>query len=188
MTGFLEVLAKAIIQETSFLEKTLEKKLEELGREAISGILAGSPIGTGMAAAGRVGSAMQTFGTSGTNALRNDWLNAIRPSAGPGTKILASVERALGRYTRPSDKKVRGGTWHSSRQQWLDESWKHNWRSQPRDARGRWVPGRLTYPLAVQPKVSRRIKRIRQMRRTQQKAGRKIAKTIVASWGRNNGN
>jgi|SRR6188508_1478372 hypothetical protein len=70
--------------------------------------------------------------------------------------------------------------WASSREDWLGNQWKHDWRSQPRNALGKWIPGRLS---AIESqlqykgkKAGRRTKRRRRLRRAARLRGRKMAK------------
>lgn len=61
-------------------------------------------------------------------------------------------------------------TWQNSRQKWLDAAWRHDWRSQPRDPTGRWIPGRLKHPY-----MTRGARKIRSKRRaTARKAARQF--------------
>lgn len=70
--------------------------------------------------------------------------------------------------------------WATSRDDWLNNKWRHDWRSQPRDVFGKWVPGRLTTAAAALQykgkKIGRRTKRRRQLRRLARLRGRKAAK------------
>ena len=62
-----------------------------------------------------------------------------------------------------------GRTWSSSRREWLDAGWRHDWRSQPRDKHGKWIPGRLKHPY-----MTKGARKIRSKRRA---AARKAAKS-----------
>jgi hypothetical protein len=77
--------------------------------------------------------------------------------------------------------------WARGRDDWLDNHWKHDWRSQPRDALGKWVPGRLTYvETQLQykgKKAGRRTKRRRALRRQARRRGRRAAKMAFRMGG-----
>jgi hypothetical protein len=77
--------------------------------------------------------------------------------------------------------------WAKGRDDWLDNHWKHDWRSQPRDAMGKWVPGRLTYVQAQLQykgkKAGRRTKRRRALRRRSRLRGRRAAKMAFKMGG-----
>jgi hypothetical protein len=72
--------------------------------------------------------------------------------------------------------------WATSRNDWLDNHWRHDWRSQPRDVAGKWVPGRLPYiatQLQMKGKTTgRRTLRRRRLRRQARLRGRKAAKRM----------
>ena len=79
--------------------------------------------------------------------------------------VIDRVEHYLGGSKHAADDKDKdkeqGGkkSWRQSREEWLDSAWRHNWRSQPRDAHGRWTPGRLKHPYMTQG--ARKIRRKR---------------------------
>jgi hypothetical protein len=128
----------------------IEKKIEDLGSEAILNLISGSPIGAGLSAIKRFESALG--------------VDAGKP--------------------RKKFQWQRGG-WAKSRQDWLDEGWKHDWRSQPRNFIGWWVPGRLPYPVVTVAKVSRKKRRARKLHRFYREAGRRAVSDMrKSSWSR----
>jgi hypothetical protein len=72
--------------------------------------------------------------------------------------------------------------WAKGRDDWLDNHWRHDWRSQPRNAIGKWIPGRLPYvPTYLQTKgktIGRKTKRRRKLRRQARLRGRRMAKRM----------
>jgi hypothetical protein len=72
--------------------------------------------------------------------------------------------------------------WAKGRDDWLDNHWRHDWRSQPRNALGKWIPGRLPYiPTYLQTKgktIGRKTKRRRKLRRQARLRGRRMAKRM----------
>lgn len=179
-------LATALVEgDDSLLVKLLTDKVEQLGRDLISDVIGATAFGAGLSATRRFGRAVETGGASELNRLRDQWLNTVRPARLPG---LRGLQKVLDYQNRPrrTFKWQRGG-WARSRQEWLDEGWRHDWRSQPRDLRGRWIPGRLDYPLQTKLRVSRRLRRLRRVRNANRRVGRAMARGIVSSWGQDGG-
>lgn len=172
-TGILSKLATALINgDENLIEKLIEKKLEDLGEDVIMQLV-GGPLATAM----RVSKAVETGGASEFNRLRNQWLQGIKPPSLAGTGTIGRLQKAFERnkhlLMRPEGK---WQTWRKSRGEWLDESWRHDWRSQPRDPQtGEWVPGRLKHPY-----ISKGARRLRLKRR---KAAREMAKAALNNDG-----
>jgi hypothetical protein len=105
-----------------------------------------------------VSRAIETGGKSELNRMRSQWLSAVTPAPLPGQGFINRVQNTFQKnahlLTRPEGKWQK---WSRSRQQWLDESYRHDWRTQPRDVRGRWKPGRLRSPYV--PRTRRRLRR-----------------------------
>lgn len=129
------------------------------------------------------------------NALGREVLNKFRPEElgkgviEKGLERIFSGEQSTDRRGGPQwrQAKWQRGGWAASREQWLNEGWKHDWRSQPRDAQGRWIRGRLSYNVAPDWSTSRRVKEVRKFRRKYRKAGRQAVKGYYSSWGRTDG-
>jgi hypothetical protein len=129
---------------------------------------------------------------------RDQWLNAIlRPLQQlPGPLGTFANAAGLGSYSQVpmGQRGAHAGPawqrtdWAASRQDWLDNKWKHDWRSQPRDILGRWMPGRLDYiPSALQythSRAGRVLRKRRQQQRARRAAYRPLARQFIASWGR----
>src|SRR4029077_20078666 len=124
--------------------KVLVKKLQSLGEDLIMGYI-GGPLGV----AQRISQAVATSVQSEFDRTRTQFLNSLKPAPSP----YATTIRKIGGLFEARAKRVRryrpgswqASSWAASRQDWLDNRWHHDWRSQPRDERGRWVPGRLEY-------------------------------------------
>src|SRR4029077_17645418 len=125
--------------------KILVKQLQSAGEDLIM-----DAIGGPLCAAKRVAEAVRTGGQSEFDRTRTEFLHSLKPSTSfPGSGIIRTVgglfekrAKRVGRY-RPGT--WQASSWASSREDWLQNRWMHDWRSQPRDERGRWVPGRLQY-------------------------------------------
>lgn len=169
----LKQLGAALVAgDENILERLVAKKLEGLGEELIMSLL---PQGTGVI--GRVAQAVATGGQSELNRVRSQWLSSLTPQRLPGQGMLGRLENAFLKnehlLNRPSGKWQK---WSKSRQEWLDEKWRHDWRTQPRDWHGRWSPGRLRHPY-----ISKGARRIRRVRRREARAA---VRGIMSSWGR----
>lgn len=171
----------------SIIKDLLENKIEEVVEHVVMEVIHAtgeSPLGTGLEIAERAEKFFKSGGASEVNiALGRLGLSSLRGAV----NLIAHPPTA-----RREPQWVRSG-WAKSRQEWLNESWRHDWRSQPRDLKGRWIPGRLPYPVAGAPRkgtkwgVSRRGRQIlarRRMKNKYRKIGRKIGRDFVASWGR----
>jgi hypothetical protein len=186
--GFVTKVVASLLQGGA-IDDLLTKKLEDLGEDFIRNQLSG-PLG----ALAKVGGG----GDFDFAEQRDAWLNKISKSALPSlpnlphqnllNKIFSIVEQA-----RPAVKKKRGNwraksawqrsSWARSRNDWLDNHWKHDWRSQPRNPiTGQWMPGRLEQIDAARTakgkQVGRRTKRRRNLRRQARTRGRKAARKM----------
>jgi hypothetical protein len=169
----LAKLADALLRgDDNILTQMLEKKLESLGEDVISQLVSG-PLGT----ANRIAEAVKTGGASEFERQRREWLGSITPAPLPGTSLINRLTNAFEKnahlLTKPSGKFVR---WDRTRKQWLDESYRHDWRTQRRDRHGRWIEGRTRYPY-----VPKRTRRERSMRR---RAVRRMTRQIMKEMNR----
>jgi hypothetical protein len=98
---------------------------------------------------------------------------------GGGTLVRLRSSQSRRRNTR-----WRRGGWASSRQQWNADRWKHDWLSQPRNAIGEWIPGRLPYPVTTVSHLSRRVRRQRRARRRYRAAHGQKNGAIMSSWSK----
>ena len=143
-TGILGSLAKSLFNgEANFLEDLVEKKISDLGKDLINNLISSSPIGIGL----QVAKQLEGGGANEFKRMRDAWLNSLQPTS-PHSGLLGRINNNFQKQViGASQEQMPGGpgkwTWSKSRREWLDESWKHNWRSQPRDSRGRWIKGRL---------------------------------------------
>lgn len=175
--GTLGTIADALIRgDDNLISRMVERKLENLGQNMIRELM---PVGTGaFATSSRIEQAVRTRGASEFNRIRSQWLNSLAPPPLPGAGILNRLQNAYRKAafeaSRPQGKHW---VWSRSRREWLDQSWKHDWRSQPRDVRGRWIPGRLRHPY-----VSKGVRRLRAKRRA-------VARAAVRdAWRNDSGN
>lgn len=145
VTGILGQLAKSLLNgETNFVEDLVEKKVADLGKDLIANLISASPLGVALQVAKQV----EGGGASEFKRMRDAWLNSLQPTA-PHSGLLGKIGNNFQRQfvgasqSQGAPEGPGKWTWSKSRREWLDESWKHNWRSQPRDRRGRWIKGRL---------------------------------------------
>lgn len=185
----LAQLARVVIgfSPSNDIEALVQKKLENLGEEFLMEFI-GGPFGAG-AAFGATQRISQAIGTGALGELAGLGESAIRralPAPLPGSSLLNKVQDALSRRGHGSRRShaAWGRTdWATSRNDWLDNRWQHDWRSQPRDEHGRWVPGRLNYiEQAMQYRGShagrRKLSRLK-ARRLGRRIGRQTAKRLL---------
>lgn len=165
-TGILGQLAKALLNgEVNFIEALVEKKAADLGKDLIDNLISSSPLGIGLQIAKRV----EGGGSNEFKRMRDAWLNSLQPTS-PHSGLLGRIgnnfqKQFAGSQSQGAPEGPGKWTWSRSRQEWLDESWKHNWRSQPRDRRGRWIKGRLKTVYVSQSARKIRNKRRRAIRK-----------------------
>lgn len=197
----IAALASTLVSgDENAIEKMIANKLENMGGSLISQLLESvTPKASDLS---RIGKAIDTGGVSELERLRNEWLSSVtpRPASFPGSGMARRLQRAFDNnqhllsrpggteltwegkgWNDPDKKWVRrwsstGGhwKWDKSRQQWLDTSYRYDWRTQPRDYHGRWRAGRMKY--AYVPKQQRRMRTMR--RRAARKMARQIIKEI----------
>lgn len=166
-TGILGQLANALMNgETNFIEELVEKKITDLGKDAIRNLIGSTSLGIGLQIV------KQLEGGGGANEfkrMRDAWLNSLQPTS-PHSGLLGRInnnfqKEVVGASQETMPSTPGKWTWSKSRREWLDESWKHNWRSQPRDSRGRWIKGRLNTIYISQGARKARNKRRRLIRK-----------------------
>jgi hypothetical protein len=161
-----QLVGKLAANNFALIDAILTNKLEQLGENTLLNALA--PL-NGAGPAKRIVDAIESGGMSEIDKLGEEFLHKLTPKPGElGGRVLgiAGRYRIHGQHGPASSAAWARTDWATSRDDWLDNRWKHDWRSQPRDLRGRWIPGRLNYvPLALQYRGSRkgRVKR-RKMR------------------------
>lgn len=166
-TGILGQLAKSLLNgETNFIEDLIEKKIADLGKDLIADLVSSSPLGLGI----KIAKQLEGGGANEFKRMRDAWLNSLQPVS-PHSGLLGRIsndfqKQLIGATQQPLAPDGPGRwTWSRSRREWLDESWKHNWRSQPRDSRGRWIKGRLNTVYVSASSRKRRNKRRRVIRK-----------------------
>jgi hypothetical protein len=169
----LSKLGQALMHgDDNLISRLIENKLEDLGKDLLQDLLPSEP-----AVIGRIGKAIETGGASEFLRARNAWLSSVTPAPLPGQGLIGRIQNSFDKnkhlLTRPEGKWQK---WSKSRQQWLDERYRHDWRTQPRDYHGRWKVGRLRSPY-----VGKQRRHLRTMRR---RAARKMARQIMAEMNR----
>lgn len=175
-TGVLAQLIGSLLQgEDNIIEKFVFEKIQDLGKEKISELIRDTPLGAGMEFSERFANAIEQGGAKEFKRARDQWLNTLKEDveesagykkSGQGaTRLAKKIQTAFQKaaedeYQKSSKPKQGFWKWSRSRQEWLNEDWRHDWRSQPRSAIGRWIPGRLNTIY-----VSPRIKKARSARR-----------------------
>jgi len=178
-TGFLSRMVTAFISgDENLITKLIEHKLESMGEDALMELFGGP-----LAMAGRVGHAVQTGGASEFNHLRDDWLRSMNPAKMPYQRVFQRIfESRMDHRGRQRRAKWTRSTWATSRKDWLQNRWQHNWESQPRDWHGRWMIGRLSYRYQpTKPKRKRGIK-ARRLRMRRRRMARKMARQLLGDF------
>lgn len=164
VTSVLGQLAASLLEgEENVIEKIIGKKIEELGKGLISDLVKASIGDLAKKSAKNLGQAILGGTPNEFKRARDLWLNAVHetPLTGPASKLSMKLQKAFQIAAREQTRPEEGHwKWSKSRQDWLNENWKHDWRSQPRDKIGRWIPGRLKTIF-----VSPSLKKVRSARR-----------------------
>lgn len=181
--GLLAKLAAATIEGN--LDDVLTKKLDELGEDFLMKQLGGQFGGLE-----RIAQGIGTGGQSEFDRLRSQWMSKAKGPSFPGSSFVNKIFNTLDNSSAngKSGKNRYNGArwarseWARSRNDWLDNHWKHDWRSQPRNAAGEWIPGRLDYvAMNLQYKgikPGRKTKRRRKLRRQARLRGKKAARML----------
>jgi|SRR5882724_9596908 len=155
---FLDTYTKLLGSLVSSLDTLIADKINDAGKELITNLILATPAGPGFAAAQRFAAAIDSGGATEFERARGQWLNAVKPSFAtpPGMGQLKKTAAAFEKVSNDQAKPTEGHwKWSRSRKEWLNEDWKHDWRSQPRDKLGKWIPGRLK-TIYVSAKVKKR--------------------------------
>lgn len=165
-----------------FIEKLgelISEKVTDLGMEAVTSIVSSTPIGAFLEAEHKFSEIVETHGTNVLDELAKEAIHFKLH----GPELLEKVGKL---FEQPVEKTGDGKIaawqkhpWAQSREDWLNHAWEHDWRSQPRDIIGRWIPGRLPYPVAKAPAIgkgaqrsSRRKRRLNRYKRYGRMAAR----------------
>jgi hypothetical protein len=169
--SFFAALAKAALSGVEKkVEETIVGKIESMGEDLIKELIGSTPLGEGLEFSKRFSEAIETHGASEFKEMRDAWLNSLMPTPLPHSTLVNKFTTAFNNGAQAASRPKGYWKWSKSRKQWLDENWRHDWHSQPRDSRGRWIPGRLNYIY-----VSKKLKKIRRRNR---KIGRQYVKDI----------
>jgi hypothetical protein len=156
------------------IEGLVAKKLEEMGQEFLLGSFSGAS-----STANRIQQALATGGMSEVNRAADGALRNMLPA-----RWYSPLRRRIhGEHSLRSQAAWARTDWATSRDDWLDNRWLHDWRSQPRDVRGRWIPGRLQYiEQSMQYRGTkpgrRKLKKLR-ARRLGKLVGRRTARRLL---------
>ena len=203
-TGRLLSMANALVtdRDPNPIGAMLERAVQRAGEQLIEQVVSATPLGEVFNIADRLVEGLQTGGESEVRRMSRRWIGAMRRGMpGPARqasrlvgRMQTNLQRAIDvKYPRRKPLWQRTG-WAMSRQQWLNESWMHDWRSQPRrpagtDEGGEWMAGRLPYPVGKVGHLttSRRKRYVRRVKAKRRAAGRKIAREIISSWNDDHG-
>ena len=132
------------------IEKYVEDKICDYGADVIMNLVAASPVGFAFSAMNRISDFIETDGVSELDRIAT---GEIRQLTQPlrfkfkGQALLKKMQDVFLYPTSQHRKVWERGDWATSRQDWLTNAWRHDWRSQPRNQIGEWIPGRLPYPV-----------------------------------------
>lgn len=184
------------------LVEYVEEKVASYGAGVVMGAISASPLGFALQAAGRFSEFVESGGVVELDKLSS---GATRQLTRPlnykvkGLSLLEQLRQSVAQLSPGGGTQLpsrgrkaawRGSKWASSREQWLADAWKHDWRSQPRvpagsSIGGEWTVGRLDYPFAGAPSIgkgkqksSRRSRRLRKYRRYGRLAARDFARGL----------
>jgi hypothetical protein len=197
--GGVGVIAQLVasLLEGGTLDAVISKKLEDLGEDFLMKQLAGPFAGLGQ----RITAGVSSGGMSEIDRIGTEWLSKVKPGPFPHQDVLNKLLQMLNStsQSRSGNQQQADGfrrrsrwarsQWATGRDDWLDNHWKHDWRSQPRNEQGRWVPGRLDYVEAtlhyqgVHP--GRRTLRRRRLRARSRRKGRKAARQLFRQMVKN---
>ena len=184
-TGYIDKMVAALVEgNDSLLEKMVESKLESIGENFLTKQLSG-----GSAMGQRIAEAISSGGVSEFNRIGEDFIKSQIANVMPTRWYNSLRRRVHGAHGRNPAAAWARTDWASSRDDWLDNRWRHDWRSQPRDMKGRWIPGRLQY-IAEQlqyrgTRTGRKKLRDAKLRKIARKKGRRAAKKIFKELKRN---
>jgi hypothetical protein len=182
-----KLVAALIAGPGNLIDGMLATKLEALGEDFLRKQLSGS--------FGALSGMPKFHASSEFNQLRDAWFKLGHGNAGKhgdfieklfSTMEKAGSDKAPGGANRRKRARWTKTEWARSRQDWLDNKWKHDWRTQPRSVvTGRWLPGRLDNVAATLryqgTTVGRRTLRRRKQRRKAKLSGRRAARKLFKS-------
>ena len=183
--GQIANMVSALIEgDDNLLDQVLTKKLEDLGEDFLMRQLAGPTGGL----TDRFIQGIQSGGESEFERVRRQWMTGKSFGSQPASKFVNKLFSVMDHADQAREKNAHSGArwakseWARSRNDWLDNHWRHDWRSQPRDAKGRWIPGRLKYIVENMryqgTKPGRRTLRRRRLRRRSKRMGRQAARKL----------
>lgn len=164
VSSLLGQLAASLLQgEGNFIAKMVGAQIESAGTNIIKDLISQSVGFKAKKAGETLGNAILFGSPQEFKRARDQWLNAMneKPLTGSESKLSEQIQKSFQIAAREQSRPEQGHwKWSKSRNDWLNEDWKHDWRSQPRDKLGRWIPGRLKHIY-----VSTSVKKSRSARR-----------------------
>lgn len=177
------------------LAEYIEEKVAAYGAGVIMGALASTPLGFALQASARFSEFVDSGGIAELDKVVSGQLRTLQSPLRykfKGQQLLNKMQEAVSQptqlFTRSRRKALwRRNDWASSREHWLSDAWKHDWRSQPRSPAGssiggEWIDGRLDHPFVGAPAIGKgkqkSSRKSRQMRRYR-RYGRLAARDFV---------
>ena len=158
-------LIGSALEADSAIQKMVLDKVESLGKDLIIDLIRSTPLGAAITSSKTIMALLESGSNTDFKRGRDQWLNTLEPSSkssgggGALDKIKKAFENAA---SSESDRPENGHwKWSKSRNEWLNEDWRHDWRSQPRDRAGRWIEGRLNYTYVSRGKASKKVRSAR---------------------------
>jgi len=128
------------------ITKFVEEKISDFGADAIMEFVSDSPIGAAFSAMTKMSEFIESSGTSGLNELISHEAKHFTYKY-KGSELIKKIQDSFEHPTHLSEwQRV---DWAGSRENWLANRWRHDWRSQPRNRIGEWIVGRLPYPVSA---------------------------------------
>jgi len=158
--AWLEEIGALLLGEDGLIKKEVTKEIKKIAKEMLNDFLNEQ---TGINPAIQTGKRFQRMAKRPFQALQQQLTpdEAADEEQTIFDQLIRTVERGGNITVRRELKRAeRRLGWKQSRQYWLGEAWKHDWRSQPRDVHGRWIQGRLSRPF-----VSKNVRRTISARR-----------------------
>lgn len=174
--------------------KAINQLLVKAGANVILNALGGRSSPFGAVAAGLLGGDVNITSRLLENAGTNALMRLFGGRSSPFGQLVSGLLRSGDTAEFSQRRKRRSRSAELTHRQWLqDNSWRFDWRSQPRvpagsDAGGEWTEGRLDHPVGTKTLISRNQRRIRTRamrayKKRRRDAGQTRTRPIVSSWG-----
>lgn len=162
-----------------FIEKLIVGKVASYGLNVVMGALAETPVGMALEFMKKASEFVEFGESEELGMLARAKLGNLKFKF-EGKEL---INKAIEKFSEAMDEQLHPAAgehlanwqynnWAMSREDWLANRWRHDWRSQPRNRIGEWTPGRLPYPQVGSTaigkgkvKTSRRRRRLARYRR-----------------------